>query len=123
MSESTGVGASSTTHVVATTLENGYHVVATDDAEPIEYHWIAEVSELPGCMTCGRTADEAIAEARGLIDDFIRLLREDGCSVPAPNAHLGHDVWDHMTAYAPKLSELRQLGHFMEAPDENDEAT
>ena len=101
MAQSTSVGAATTTHIIAATLDNGYHVVAVDDGEPIEDHWIARVSELPGFMVDGRTADEAIQEARDTIDWYMETLREDGLRVPEPNAHLGHDVWDHETAHTP----------------------
>lgn len=53
MAQSTSVGAATTTHIIAATLDNGYHVVAVDDGEPIEDHWIAWVSELPGFMVEG----------------------------------------------------------------------
>lgn len=99
MEDTVTVGAGTTTYGVITEMDNGYHVVALDDGEPIEYHWIARVSELPGLVTCGRTADEAIAAARDVLPEFIQFLCEDGCSVPAPNAHLGHAVWDHLAAY------------------------
>lgn len=97
--------AASTTYNVCKRLASGYNAVARDDGEPIEYHWIARCSELPGCMTCGRTSDEALAELEGLIPEFIALLREDGMNVPLPNAHLGKAVWDNEAAYTPKESE------------------
>lgn len=99
--QSISTGAGTTMYIVAKTLDNGYHVVAVDEGEPIADHWIARVSELPGCKSDGRTADEAFNNVRELIDEFIGWLREDGLRVPEPNAHLGHDVWDHQTAYTP----------------------
>lgn len=92
----------STTHVHAETLPSGYQVIAINEGELIEYCWFAHCSELPGCKTDGRTAQEAVSNLKELIPEFIALLQENGLHVPAPNEHLGHEHWDHMTAYTPR---------------------
>lgn len=102
MSSTQTANTTATTFMRAETLPSGYHAVMTDGGEPIEYHWMAYCSELPGCMADGRTADEARDELAALIPEFIALLREDGLRVPEQNAHLGHQDWDHKTAYTPE---------------------
>jgi predicted RNase H-like HicB family nuclease len=43
---------------------------------------IAEVPELPGCMTHGNTYEEALAMAQEAIQGWIELAREVGDPVP-----------------------------------------
>lgn len=103
MTQTAGTG--TTIYIHCETLESGYHAVAIDESEPIEYCWIARCPELPGCKTDGRTAQEAINDLRELIPEFIAWLREDGLHIPAPDEHLGQKHWDHMTAYTPRGNE------------------
>ena len=44
--------------------------------------WIAECPSLPGCIAQGETREEAIADIRVAIEDYIAVLREDGIPVP-----------------------------------------
>ena len=44
--------------------------------------YVAEVPSLPGCVSQGDTADEALANIREAIALYIELLREDGRPVP-----------------------------------------
>jgi predicted RNase H-like HicB family nuclease len=44
--------------------------------------WIAECPSLPGCITQGKTREDAIADIRAAIEDYIAVLREDGLPVP-----------------------------------------
>jgi predicted RNase H-like HicB family nuclease len=44
--------------------------------------WIAECPSLPGCIAQGETREEAIADIRAAIEDYIAVLREDGIPVP-----------------------------------------
>ena len=45
-------------------------------------YWIAECLSLPGCVTQGRTRDEAIANAKEAIRGYITALEEDRLPVP-----------------------------------------
>jgi predicted RNase H-like HicB family nuclease len=46
--------------------------------------YVAEVPELPGCLTHGRTRAEAVDAAEAAIDAWIRSAREDGLKIPSP---------------------------------------
>ena len=65
----------------------------------IEYdvliHWsgedntfIAEVTELPGCMANGATCQEALANTEVVIQEWIETAREVGRPIPEPNGQL-----------------------------------
>jgi len=44
--------------------------------------WVAECPSLPGCISQGRTRDEAIANIKEAIDGYVGALEEDGLPVP-----------------------------------------
>jgi predicted RNase H-like HicB family nuclease len=44
--------------------------------------WIAEVPSLPGCVSDGRTREEAIERVKEAIELYIEALVEDGLPVP-----------------------------------------
>jgi len=44
--------------------------------------WVVEVPSLPGCVSQGRTRDEAITNIREAIVGYIETLLEHGDSVP-----------------------------------------
>lgn len=46
--------------------------------------WLAEVPDLPGCMSDGPTADEAIGNVQGAILSWIEAAEELGRPVPPP---------------------------------------
>ena len=41
-------------------------------------YWIAECPSLPGCISQGKTKEEAIVNVREAIEGYILALREDG---------------------------------------------
>lgn len=45
-------------------------------------YWVAECPSLPGCVTQGRTRDEAIENIKEAIGAYIAALRDDGRPVP-----------------------------------------
>jgi len=45
-------------------------------------YWIAECPSLPGCISQGRTKEEAITNIREAIKLYIEVLEEDKLSVP-----------------------------------------
>jgi predicted RNase H-like HicB family nuclease len=46
--------------------------------------WLAEVPELPGCMSDGKTPPEAVENVMDAIACWIEAAEEDGRPVPAP---------------------------------------
>ena len=44
--------------------------------------WIAECPSLPGCITQGKTKEEAIANIKEAIQGYIAALQEDNLPVP-----------------------------------------
>jgi predicted RNase H-like HicB family nuclease len=45
-------------------------------------YWIAECPSLPGCISQGKTKEEAVTNIRQAIDLYIETLEEDGLPVP-----------------------------------------
>jgi predicted RNase H-like HicB family nuclease len=50
--------------------------------------FIAEVPELAGCMADGETYDEALANARVVIQEWIETARASGRTIPEPKGRL-----------------------------------
>jgi antitoxin HicB len=48
--------------------------------------WVAEIEELPGCISQGATPEEAIANVRDAMLGWISVALEDGRDVPHPRA-------------------------------------
>jgi predicted RNase H-like HicB family nuclease len=55
-------------HIIIYSGENGYLV--------------AECPSLPGCMSQGKTREEAVLNIKDAIQSYIAALKEDGLSVP-----------------------------------------
>jgi predicted RNase H-like HicB family nuclease len=47
--------------------------------------WVAECPSLPGCISQGKTREEAVSNIREAIDGYILALEEDGLEVPPEN--------------------------------------
>ena len=45
-------------------------------------HWVAECPSLPGCISQGKTKQEAIANIKEAIEGYIASFEEDGLCVP-----------------------------------------
>jgi predicted RNase H-like HicB family nuclease len=45
-------------------------------------YWVAECPSLPGCISQGKTKEEAIANIREAIAGYIDALQEDGLPIP-----------------------------------------
>jgi predicted RNase H-like HicB family nuclease len=45
-------------------------------------YWVAECPSLPGCISQGRTREEAIQNIREAIQGYIAALEEDGLHIP-----------------------------------------
>ena len=50
--------------------------------------FVVEVPELPGCMADGETYEEAVANVRQVIEEWIQTARELGRPVPEPKGRL-----------------------------------
>jgi len=48
-------------------------------------YWVAECPSLPGCVSQGKTKEEAIANMREAIKGYIAALEEDGLTIPDEN--------------------------------------
>lgn len=58
-------------------------------SEP-DQSFVAEVPELPGCMADGETYEQALANARRVIEEWIETAAELGRPVPTPRGRLMH---------------------------------
>jgi predicted RNase H-like HicB family nuclease len=47
--------------------------------------WVAECPSLPGCISQGKTREEAVANIREAIQGYIAVLEED--HLPVPEEH------------------------------------
>ena len=45
-------------------------------------YWIAECPSLPGCISQGKTKEEAVKNIREAIQGYIAALEQDGLPVP-----------------------------------------
>jgi len=45
-------------------------------------YWVAEVPSLPGCISQGKTREEAITNIKEAIHTYIDALAEDGLAIP-----------------------------------------
>jgi predicted RNase H-like HicB family nuclease len=50
--------------------------------------FVVEVPELPGCMADGATYAEAVANAQGVIAEWIETARQMGRPIPEPKGRL-----------------------------------
>lgn len=77
-------------------LDLPYALVVTHDVdESGNAGWVAEVEELPGCISQGRTPEEAVEHVRDAMRDWIGVALEDGVEIPEPRAaadYSGHFV-------------------------------
>ena len=50
-----------------------------------DQHWVAECPSLPGCISQGKTKDDAISNIREAIEGYIAVLEEDNLPAPPEN--------------------------------------
>jgi len=50
--------------------------------------WVAECPTLPGCISQGKTKEDAIANIRDAIEGYVNALVEDGLPVPEEQFNL-----------------------------------
>ena len=52
--------------------------------------FVVEVPELPGCMADGDTYEEALANAKIAIEEWIEVAKELGREIPKPKGKLAY---------------------------------
>ena len=52
--------------------------------DPIDQIYVATVPELPGCMTHGKTYEEAVRQCKDAIETWIEGSKELGLPIPQP---------------------------------------
>ncbi len=65
-------------------LDLPYRIEVVPDTA--EGGYVASYPELPGCITCGDTAEEAIANAIDAKREWLAAAIEDGIKIPLPDA-------------------------------------
>ena len=50
--------------------------------------FVVEVPELPGCMADGETYEDAVRNAKRVIEEWIETARELGRAIPEPKGRL-----------------------------------
>ena len=45
-------------------------------------YWVVECPSLPGCVSQGKSREDAIANIRYAIGEYVKALEEDGMPVP-----------------------------------------
>jgi antitoxin HicB len=70
------------------TIKPEYPVVLRPLSEDDGGGWIAIVPDLPGCMTDGKSAFEALQNAAGAIEEWKEAARAMGRSIPFPDDSL-----------------------------------
>ena len=45
-------------------------------------YWVAECPSLPGCVSQGKSREEAIANVKEAIEGYVAALKDDGLKVP-----------------------------------------
>ncbi len=48
-------------------------------------YWVAECPSLPGCISQGKSKEDAIQNIREAIGGYVLALQEDGIAVPPDN--------------------------------------
>ena len=65
-----------------------YRVILTHDRDADGNEgWVAEVAELPGCVSQGATPEEAAASIRDAMLGWISVGLADGQPIPEPGRH------------------------------------
>lgn len=66
-------------------VDRPYHIsLVYDQDEEGASGWVAEVEELPGCISQGATPNEAIENVRDAMLGWVSVALEDGKPIPDP---------------------------------------
>lgn len=80
----------------------GYSVRLARITEADEGGWLAEVLELPGCVSDGETPGDALNNAREAIECWLAAANEDGDTPPGPRHHEDTEYSGKFTLRRPK---------------------
>ena len=77
--------------------------------------WVAIVPDLPGCMTDGENAFEALKNADGAIEEWKSAARSMGRPIPQPDDSLvrsferaiPNDIWKQAETFARQMTAAR----------------
>ena len=58
--------------------------LVSDQDEEGNTGWVAEVEELPGCLSQGATPDEAVNRVRAAMVEWLTVVLEEGKEIPEP---------------------------------------
>lgn len=61
-----------------------YTIILEQHNDAAKPYWVARVAELPHCLIHGETPEQALAEIRDVMLDWIQSNLEDGLPVPEP---------------------------------------
>jgi predicted RNase H-like HicB family nuclease len=64
--------------------EQQYHYSMVIEWDPDDQIYVVTVPELPGCMTHGKTYEEAVRQGKDAIETWIEGAMEDGEPLPQP---------------------------------------
>jgi predicted RNase H-like HicB family nuclease len=67
--------------ITETAVRTRFTVVLIPD--PVDGGYVVMVPRLPGCVTEGETVDEALANAKEVIELWVRQVEADGEELPA----------------------------------------
>ena len=72
------------TNTIDTYMRLPYRMEVIPDT--VEDGYIVRFPELPGCLTCGNTLEDAIRNAEDCKRAWLRAALEDGIAIPEPTA-------------------------------------
>jgi antitoxin HicB len=67
-----------------------YHLTVVRDEEEKGKPWTATVEELPGCVSRGKTPDEALSGVQEAMAGWIAAALEEGREIPEPKSPSSH---------------------------------
>ena len=67
-------------------MDSKYEIIIFWSEE--DHAFVAEVPELPGCMADGQTYQEAVENARRIIEEWIETAQQEGRPIPQPRGRL-----------------------------------
>lgn len=71
-------------------MKHEYSITVSPLAKADGGGWVAIVPDLPGCMSDGETAAEALANAEDAIEEWLEAARATGRPIPQPQPALSH---------------------------------
>ena len=73
-------------------MEEAKHYTMIIQWDPKDQIYVVSVPELPGCMTHGRTYEEAVKQGQDAIESWLMVAKQDGDPIPPPRIYAGATV-------------------------------